>query len=721
MPHHARVTYCRICEAACGLLADVDGDRVVALRPDRDHVVSRGFACAKGTRFAELHTSPSRVDHPMVRDGGKLVRTSWEQANRDIGRTLRRLRDEHGPHATAVYVGNPAAFSYTLPLYAMGLIRALGTRNYFSAGSQDCNNKFVVARRMLGSAATHPVPDLERADFALLVGTNPSVSQSSFVNAPRMVERLQAIERRGGQVVVVDPRRSETARAVGQHVPIVPDTDAALLLALLATIFEERLEHAETLARHAKDVSKLREAVRGFSPERVAPLTGVAAATTRDIARRFARAKGAFCHVSTGVNQGRFGNIAYAAKLALELCTGNLDREGGALMVRGAVDTAAIARLVGLDSEPPWRSRVGSHAPVLGTLPASILADEILTPGREKVRALIVIAGNPLLSAPAEDRLREAFGKLELLVSIDLFVNDTGAHATHVLPSTDFLEREDLPLSQLQLQPSPYLQWTDAVVAPRGERRQDYRIFLGLCRAAKLPFFGSHVADRALRAALALGGPRSMLAPLLVPALGLRPLAKLRAHPHGVSLAHRERPGDFLRRRIRTASRRVELFDAEVWARLDELSADVERGACSGLRLISKRERLGHNSWMHDSARLALPVHAAHLSTEDARRLGVTRGDRVRLSANGRQIELPVAIDPELRPGAVAVPHGYGHDPGSSWTVARARGGANVNRLAASGSAAVDPLSGMTQLVGIPVHIQIVRPRDEAEAQAREP
>jgi anaerobic selenocysteine-containing dehydrogenase len=611
----------------------------------------------------------------------------------------------------AVYIGNPSAFSFLLPMVGLGFVRALGTRNYFNAGSLDCNNKFVVAQRMLGSVATHPVPDLDRARFGLLIGTNPSVSQSSFVNAPRMIERLTAIERRGGSVVIVDPRRTETARLVGTHVPIVPDTDAALLLALLQVVFDERLERRDLIARHALGADELRLAVRPFSPERVSKMTRVPAATIRELGRRFALEDGAFCHVSTGVNQGRHGTIAYAAKIALELVTGNLDRAGGALVPRGALDLARILARLRLDREPRTRSRIGGFSPVMSALPSAILADEILTPGPDQVRALVVVAGNPFSSMPGGGRLAEALESLETLISVDLFVNDTAAMATHVLPATDFLERADFPLTQLQLQPIPYLQWTDAVVPPRGERREEWRILFDLARAAGVAISGNRAAELALRGLLRAGGPAAAAAALLGPALGPRALAKLRKHSHGL-LVDRERPGDFLERRLLTGSGKVELHPPEIWARLGELRAELDASCAAPvshgeyqLKLFTKRERLGHNSWMHASSRLPTEEHAAHLSPADALRLGIAEGDRVRLSSQTGSIELPARLDPDVAEGAVAVPHGYGHHERSGWASAKRRGGANVNLLAASGPNAVDPLSGMCRFVGEPVTV----------------
>ena len=451
-----------------------------------------------------------------------------------------------------------------------------------------------------------------------------------------------------------------------------------------------------------------------FPPEKVERATGIPAATLRDIARRFALANGAFCHVSTGVNQGRYGNIAYAAKIALELVTGNLDREGGALMPHGAIDAAGLLALSRLDREPRWKSRIGNLPPVMGALPAAILADEILTPGAGQIRALVVIAGNPLLSAPDGTRLRRALQRLELCVSIDLFQNDTAAYASHVLPCTDFLERDDLPLAQMQLQPVPYVQYTERVVTPRAERREEWRILLDLARAAHVPLFGSRAADLALRATLSTVGPRAMVLPLLTGALGPRPRHVLRENPHGV-LVRRERPGQFLSGRIQTRSGRVELFPQEIYAQLGELERSLEEPARGGpglvLKLITRRERLGHNSWMHASRALRTGEQRAYLSPADAERLGVRHGDRVRLSTDSGSIELPAEPSDEIVPGAIAVPHGYGHEKQSGWHAARLRGGANVNLLAASGPRAVDPLSGMCRFVGIPVHVERIADR----------
>lgn len=693
-------TYCRICEAACGLIADGAGDDLTLI-PDPDHVVSRGFACVKGVRFTQVHRDPARVNHPLLRQNGALERATWSDAFRRVGAELSRIRSTHGPHSVGVYLGNPAAFSPLTTLFGTAFVRGLGTRNYFNAGSLDCNNKFVVAREMLGSPGTHPIPDLARSRFALLIGTNPSVSQSSFINAPHLVERLRDIEKRGGRVVVVDPRRTETARSVGEWQPIRPGSDAALLLGLIHVILREGLQHRIRVSRFTRGIDDLRRHAAHFDPQRVSRSTGIAAERIEALARDFAAADGAFCHLSTGVNQGPHGTLAYAAKIALEAITGNLDQAGGSLFPRGAIDVAGWARRLGIDREPTWKSRIGGFSPVLGALPCSILPDEILTPGSERIRALVVLAGNPLLSAADGDRLLEAFRSLELLVVIDLFVNDTGALAHAVLPATDWLEREDIPLAQLQLQAEPYLQWTPAVAPVAGERRHDWQILLELARHSGT-FIGSRLAHRGLEVALGLLGPSGLMAAPLGMSLGPRPLQRLQRHPHGLRLEDTV-PGDFLQKRTGTASRRVELCPAAVFADVPRLLGEPPPG--DALLLFSKRQRVGHNSWMHNNDALRPEPQRAHLAPEDAERLGLRSGDWVRLSSEAGQIEVQVELDADVAPGGVAVPHGYGHQDGSSWELARGRGGANVNRLAASGPDATHRLSGMSQFNAIAVRL----------------
>ncbi len=673
-------TYCRICEAACGMVAEVDAGEVRRLLPDPAHPVSRGYACIKGPAMLEVHRDPARLDHPERRVGARWQRATWDDAIADVAARIARIRREHGPDAVAVYIGNPTAFNVGLSVYAAGFLAALGTRNFFNAASLDCQNKFAVAEEMFGHYVIQPIPDLDRTDFFLCLGSNPLVSQMSFVAMPRSLERLKGIVGRGGRVVFVNPRRTETAHAVGEHVFIRPDTDAFLLMALLGVIFDEGLEDAAACARLAH-VDELRAATHEFAVDDVAAATGIARDSIVELARSFARAPSANAYCSTGVNMGSSGSLAFLAVQALNAVTGNLDRAGGALVPTRTLRFATFARLLG-KLRPPRPSRIGGFAPVGESLPTGILADEILTPGRGQIRALLCIAGNPLLSAPSGTRLAEALGSLELLVSIDLYRNQTAELAHWTLPATDWLEREDFPLVQAGMQPEPYAQLSPALVAPRAERRSEADILVALARAAGLRMFRTP----GLTSIFARTPPRKIY-PWVSRAIGLPPSRE-------PVLVPSDEPGAFLRA-VPTKDGRVDVGPAKVLADVARAAERCRREAKSppALRLIGRRQRRSHNSWMNEVPKLHKADDGARLAIHptDAARLGVVDGARVAVTSAAGRIEIDARLDDDMMPGTVSIPHG--------WRT-------NVNLLASDGPAALEPLSGMARFNGIEVDVE---------------
>ncbi|MDB4967051.1 MAG: Formate dehydrogenase-O, major subunit protein [Myxococcales bacterium] len=674
-------TYCRICEAACGLVAEVQGGQVHRLLPDTEHPVSRGFVCTKGPAMLDVHRDPARLDHPEYRTGDTWKRASWADATGAIGARLAAIRARHGADAIAVYIGNPTAFNVGLSIYAAGFLAALGTRNFFNAASLDCQNKFAVAEHMFGHYVVQPIPDLDRTDFFLCLGSNPSVSQMSFVAMPRALERLKAIEERGGRCVFVNPRRTETAQVVGEQLFIRPDSDAFLLMAMLRVIFDEALESA-IACRTLAHVDELRAAARRFVLSDVAAATGVPIEQIVDLARSFARAPSATAYCSTGVNMGSFGSLAFLGVQALNAVTGNLDRAGGALVPSRTLRFVTLARLLGR-LRPPRPSRIGNFAPVAESLPTGILADEILTPGEGQIRALLCIAGNPLLSAPGGDRLAGALRSLELLVSVDLFRNETGALAHWSLPATDWIEREDFPLVQTGMQPEPYAQLSPAVVAPTHERRAEADILVDLARVAGLRMFRAPGLTRLL----------SRLPPAKIYPWVSR-LLSLPTSRDPVKLP-RDEPGVFLDA-VPTRDGRVDVGPAAVLADVARAADRCTRDAASpaALRLIGRRQRRTHNSWMHNVPK-ERPGHAEcrlAIHPDDAARLGVADGTRVRVQSAVGRVEVSAQLDTELMPGTVSLPHGWAQS--------------NVNLLAGDGPAALEPLSGMARFNGIEVDVQ---------------
>jgi formate dehydrogenase len=720
MAAREQVTFCRICEALCGMVATVEDGRVTKLRPDPNHPVSRGYACPKGIAMTEIQNDPDRVLHPLRRQpDGSFVHVSWEQALSDIGERLRTVRDRHGSRSIGMYVGNPSAFSYSHSLWAAGFMEALGSQHYYGAGSQDVNNRFAASALLYGTPLVIPIPDLERTNFLLMIGANPLVSHGSVLTAPRIREQLAAIAERGGRVIVVDPRRTETARRF-EHLPVRPDSDAWLLLSIIAVIFEEDLADRRFLAEACDGAAGLEALARRHPPETTADRTGVPAERVRQLARDFAAADGAAAYGRTGSCLGRFGTFVAFLIDALNATTGNLDRPGGSVFGHSSIPIEELGTRLGLDSYATARSRIGGFPDVIGNMPASLMAREIETPGDGQLRALIVTAGNPVLSVPDGDSLVRALGKLDLLVSLDLYVNETNRHADYVLPTTTYLERDDIAVLLLSFHATPFIQHTDPVVPAAGEARQEWTIFESFARA--LGTFPSPSRLARLVGRLGLRATPQQLLDLLLrigpdgDRFGLRRgglnVARLRRSPSGVQVAD-HLPTGVLVKRVRHRDHRVRLAPAEILAEEGRLLAAEQQAAGFPLRLIGMRELRSHNSWMHNSPKLmsARIKHALRINPADARARGLEDGDAASVRSRAGLVEVPVLITDDLMPGTVALPHGWGHAGG--WQVANAHAGANVNILAASGPEDLEPLAGMAHLNGIPVEVEAIAPQTD--------
>jgi formate dehydrogenase len=715
-------TFCRICEVYCGLVAEVDDGRVLALRPDRDHPVSRGYACVKGLGLGALHDDPHRLDHPLKRVGDVYQRISWDQAITEIGARVRTLVDAHGPRAVALYQGNPTFFSFQAVLMSSAFVEALGSPNVFASHSVDTNNKFHVSTAMYGLSLVHPVPDLDRMRFLMCLGTNPTVSQMSVLQVADATAALRGIVDRGGRVVMVDPRRSETVRKVGEHVPIRPGTDAYLLAAMLHVLTAELGADVDRVRAVASGVDEVLAVVAPWSPERATAVTGIPAETIRELATAYATAEGAALYMSTGVNMGPFGSVAYWLLQCLNLISGNLDRAGGLLVPEGAFDVLRLSAALGLGTFDEHRTTDGRWHRVAGAFPVAALADEITTDHPDRVRALFVTAGNPVHSVPdGSRRLVEAMRRLDLVVSIDLYRNETAALADYVLPATDMLERSDFTITHQVLQVVPHVQWTPAVVPPAHERREEWRTFADLAEASGTPLLGATAANalpRLNRLLRRLPG-RPELTPDRLIALLLRwgrrtSMRELRRHPEGVLLPRSE-PGTFLGRRVRTADGLVHLAPPELVAdaaRLDALEAELSR--TDVLRLVGRRDRRSHNSWMHGNPRISQPAggNTVLLHPQDAVERGIAEGDTIEVSSPTGSVRLPCSLTEDVARGVVVVPHGWGHAT-SGHPRARSLPGANVNDVIPGGPAHMDPVSGQAVMLAHAVEVRRVLVGDD--------
>ncbi len=603
-----------------------------------------------------------------------------------------------------------------------GFLDSIGSPHYYTAGSQDVNNRFAASALLYGSPLVVPIPDLKRTDHLLIVGANPLVSHGSVLTAHRIRDQLMAITGKGGRVVVVDPRRSETARAF-EHVRVTPDSDAWMLLSMLDVIFSEGLADEAAIASQSRGVELLKAAAREHPPEATAERTGIAPEELRKMARDLASARSAAVYGRTGSCLGTRGTLVSFLLDSLNLVTGNLDIPGGAVFGRPPLALDEVAERFGLASYGAKRSRIGNFPDVLGNMPASLLAEEITTPGDRQLRALFVSAGNPVLSVPDGDRLERALDSLDLMVGLDFYMNETNSHADFILPATTFLERDDLPIAFMGFHTTPFIQYTERVVEPAGEAREEWQVveqladILGVTPSSVPPVrwlgrLGIKFEPKRLVDTLLRVGRNGDLFGLRRSGLNLK---KVAAQPHGIVLDEFVATGE-LGTKVRHGDSLVRLDPPEIAGELDRLGRTGDPDDLQHpFRLIGLRELRSHNSWMHNAPLLMRGgrEQPLHINPHDASKLGLGEGDRVRVSSKDGSIEVAVKFTDDLGQGTVALAHGWGHRGG--WKLANSNPGVNVNVLAGSSVDDLEPLAGMAFLNGIAVSVE---PTGQASAAA---
>jgi anaerobic selenocysteine-containing dehydrogenase len=737
---------CPLCEATCGLEIELEGTEVVKVRGDADDVFSKGFICPKGASIGELHSDPDRLATPMIRRGGELVPASWEEAFAAIDAGLAPIREGGDRNATAVYLGNPNAHTLDGTIYLRAMIKAIGTRNVFSATSVDQLPKQISCGLMFGSGLSIPIPDIDRSDYLLILGANPLASNGSLMTAPDFRGRLKAIRDRGGRVVVIDPRRTRTAEVADTHHPIRPGRDAHFLAALVHTLVEEDLVDPGEIVEYVAGVELLGEAVAPFSPEAVAPACGIAAAEIRRIARDLAAAPRAAVYARIGTTTQEFGTLASWLVDVLNAVTGNLDRPGGVMFPLAAAgqtnSSGAKGRGRGFEMGR-WGSRVRGMEEAFGELPVACLAEEITTPGEGRIRALVTVAGNPLLSTPNSGRLGEAFDSLEFQVSIDCYLNETSSRADVVLPVLSPLERSHYDLAFYQLSVRNIANFSPAVLPPNPAIEPEWRTMLRLMGLvagagpnADVDALDDMVAlEMARRETVTEGSPAFGMEPEDVVAtlgerrgpdrvldlmlrcgaygagIGDRPgrgngtalsLDLLEQNPHGIDLGPLE---PRLPEMLRTDSGKVELCPPALLGDLDRLAESLTHRRDEFV-LIGRRDLRSNNSWMHNLPHLVRGKARCtmHVNPRDAERLGLIEGAEAAVSSRAGALVVPVEVTDAIMEGVVCIPHGWGHDAdGAKLKVAGQRPGVNSNLLA--DELLVDALSGNAVLNGIPVAV----------------
>jgi anaerobic selenocysteine-containing dehydrogenase len=714
-----RIAYrtCPLCEATCGLELTMVGDRIMRVRGDEADVLSRGFICPKGASFGQLDADPDRLRAPRVRRDGRLVPASWDAAFTAAEEGLTRVIATYGRDAVALYLGNPNVHSLAGNLYVATLRKALGSRNVFTASTLDQMPKHVACGHLFGSVFAIAVPDIDRADFLLILGADPHSSNGSLWTVPDAPGRLKALQARGGRFVVVDPRRSRTAKSADRHVPIRPGTDAFLLLGMVHELFAADLVAPGRLAEIVTGLAPLRELVAPFKPEAVAPRCGVDAGTIRDLAHELAAAPRAAVYGRIGTTTVPYGTVTSWLVDVLNILTGNLDREGGAMFPLPAHSRRGTGSGPGFRIGR-WHSRVRGLPEVLGEYPTATLADEIETPGEGQVRALITVAGNPVVSAPNSDRLDRAVGTLDFVVSVDPYVNETTRHADVILPPPPPSQEAHYDFSFYHYAVRNVANFSPPATPMDPQSRDECETILrlaaivaGLGAGADIDAWqGAELAKLAAKlgkdvASVTGETPAERLLDLRLRA-GPYDLSldRLREHPHGIDLGPLQ---PRLPEILRTPSGRIELcpepIAAEVARLVDAPAPD------SSFVVIGRRHLRSNNSWMHNVPAL---VKGKELCTvvvnrSDAARLGLAHGATAAVTSRVGRVELTVEVSDDIAPGVVSIPHGWGHDlPGVEMSVAREHAGINTNRL--TDDIPLDPLSGTSVLNGIPVEIAAV-------------
>ncbi len=712
-PPRESTLFCGICEASCGLIATIAGDEIVKLRPDPEHPNSRGFACSKGIAFPAVRDDPDRVLRPLRREpDGSFVPVAWNVALDDIGARLRAVIARHGRESLGVYLGNPNAWNFGASLWLAGLATVLKTKHYYGATSVDINNYLVVGELLYGNNVTNPVPDLARTDFFLCLGANPVLSHGSMMNVGRVRETMLAITARGGRVIVIDPRRTETAELF-EHLPIRPGGDVWLLAAMLKVILDEQREDRAALDEMARGHDVLPALVADVDLDRASRETGIEAEQIVQLARDFAGARSAVVYGRCGASLGPFATLAKYLIDVLNVATGNLDRAGGWCFGRPMLDSERLLGAVGLTGYDRWRTRVDGFPEVLGTSPLVTLPREIRTPGEGQLRAMVIASGNPVTAGPAAGEIEGALQELDLLVSLDPYITETSRLAHYILPPALWLEREGFPFFTQAHSAVPYAQWERPTVAPRGEARDDWWILDEICKrigVVPLPVPGAQLLGR-----LGIRPKPSFLVDLALrlgpegDLLGLRPRGlsrkKLLRHGGAIKLAD-GLPTGVRRKRVHHKDRRVHLDHPIFATEMQRLLASAPDDPEFPLRLFGVRELRSHNSWLHNVPKLMAGdrVQRLRMHPADAAGRGIDDGDEVEIVSRHGRITAPVRVSDEVIRGAVGLPQGWGHRGG--WRRAVAAGGSTYNLLTTNAPSEVDVPSGNAVLNGVSVRVR---------------
>ncbi|QGX63340.1 molybdopterin oxidoreductase family protein [Alteromonas mediterranea] len=716
---------CTLCEAMCGIEVATKGRQILSIKGDKDNPFSQGHICPKASALKDLYDDPDRLKRPVKRVDDNWQEITWEDAFDLVANKLHGIQQEHGEDGVGVYLGNPNAHNMGSILFGPYFYRALKTHNRYSATSVDQLPHHIISRRLFGHMSQIPIPDIDHTQHFMIIGGNPLASNGSIMTVPNVKKRLKGIQKRGGKVVVIDPKRSETADLSCEHHFIRPGSDVLLLLAMLHVLFEKQLHSVEALLPYAEDIMEVEHYVRNFSPEKVSEKTGIQASQIIQLVTDFCEAESAVCYGRMGASVQAFGTLTQYLIMLFNILTGNLDKRGGMMFSQPAADTLPVA---GKGSLGTFTSRVRGLPAFAGEYPVACLAEEILTPGEGQIKAMVIGAGNPVVTTPNAEQLDKAFAQLDFMVAVDFYITETSRHADVILPPVTALERDHYDIVFHNFAVRNFAKYSEAVVDTDADQLTDWQIYLSLAeRIDKL-----NGRSTAHYAALWSKQPKGVVDDLLQTGLygdkrgafqsdnngsdtgkegstahGLT-LKKLKANPHGIDLGPLQPSLPFA---LFHENKKINLDFDYFMADIDRVNAHFfdKQSHAQPLVLIGRRHIKTNNSWLHNSPRMVKGNNRCtmQLHPDDGAKYGIENGDEVKVKSRVGELTIEAEITDAIMPGVVSIPHGWGHNKkGIKLSVASQHPGVNTNIL--TDHMQVDELSGNAVLNGVPVELEKV-------------
>lgn len=707
---------CNLCEAMCGIKIEYQGNQVLSIKGDEDDPFSKGHICPKATALQDIYEDPDRLKYPVRRTDDGWEQISWDEVFDEVVTNLQAIQEKQGRNAVGIFLGNPVVHNLGSMLFSPPFVRALRTRNRFSATSTDQLPHHFAAFFMFGHQVLIPIPDVDRTDFFLILGANPIASNGSLMTAGGIGNRLKALQQRGGKFVVIDPRYTETAQRADTHHFIQPGTDALLLLAMVCTLFADDLVDMGRLQSMVKQLDELRDAVSEFTPETVADVIGTPANTIRSLTREFAHAESAVAYGRMGVSTQAYGGICHWLINCLNILTGNFDRAGGAMFTLPAFDIVGITTLTGqVGNYDRWRSRVRDLPAFGGELPSSTMAEEILTDGDGQIKAMVTVAGNPVLSTPNGGQLDKALASLDYMVSIDIYINETTRHANIILPPTTGLETEHYDLVFHALAVRNTAKYSAPLFEADDNQRHDWQIFRELRQRLEANSRNvlrgrdvfRYLSPRRLVDLVLRIGPygRWLRPPVVGDGINIHTLER---NPHGIDLGALV---PMLPDRLATDDKLIHLapnilVNDLARVRDDLMQTDDPLANGYHLRLIGRRHLRSNNSWMHNSERLVRGKNrcTVMIHPDDAQTFSVCSGEMVTVKSRVGTVKIEAEVTDKIMRGVVSIPHGWGHHrEGVQLDVATQYAGVSLNDL--TDDLQIDKLTGNAAFSGVPVTI----------------